>query len=218
MKRAATLSIVAVVVATIAVAASHRAWAAGSGSDQAEPAPKLSGSITGFYYAMRDQPDFGVGVASIDRGPLHLEARYNYEAKNSTSAFLGWTFSGGGELSYEITPIAGMLFGQTRGVVPGAEASAAYRQFDAYVEAEYVSDLDHHADSYVYAWSELGWRPVDWLRIGLVGQRTRVIHGDRDLQRGVFAQLSFGPATLSLYAFNPDLGSRYGIISLGVDF
>ena len=30
----------------------------------------ITGSATGFYYAMRDQPDFGVGVASINRGPL----------------------------------------------------------------------------------------------------------------------------------------------------
>ena len=28
----------------------------------------ITGSATGFYYAMRDQPDFGVGVASNDGG------------------------------------------------------------------------------------------------------------------------------------------------------
>jgi hypothetical protein len=212
MMRSAWLAAVAG-IATIASPACGLAAEPNSGE-----APKITGSITGFYYAMRDQPDFGVGVAAIDRGPLHLEARYNYEAKNSTSAFLGWKFSGGDALSYEITPIAGMLLGQTHAVVPGAEASVAYRQFDAYVEAEYVSDLDHHADSYVYAWSELGWRPVDWLRIGLVGQRTRVIQGDRDLQRGVFAQFAVGRVTVGLYAFNPDLASRYAIVSVGMDF
>jgi hypothetical protein len=212
MMRGAWLAAVAG-IATVAVPACGQAAEPGSGE-----APKFTGSVTGFYYAMRDQPDFGIGVAAIDRGPLHLEARYNYEAKNSTSAFLGWKFSGGEALTYEITPIAGMLFGQTRAVVPGAEVSLAYRQFDAYVEAEYVSDLDNHADSYVYAWSELGWRPVDWLRLGLVGQRTRIVQGDRDSQRGVFAQLAVGRVTVGLYAFNPDAGSRYAIVSLGVDF
>ena len=187
-------------------------------SAPADTAAKLTGNITGFYYAMRDQPDFGVGVASLDRDALHLEARYNYEARNAGSAFAGWKFAGGEGLSYEITPIIGFTFGQLHAIVPGAEASIAWRRFDAYVEAEYVGDQQDHAASYVYAWSELGWSPVDGLRLGLVGQRSRVIHSDRDLQRGLFAQLSFGPATLSFYAFNPDLGSRYAIVSLGMDF
>ncbi len=141
------------------------------------------------YYAMRDQPDFGVGVASLDRGPLHLEARYNYEARDSGSAFVGWKFAGGDTVSYEVTPIIGGLFGAARGVVPGLEVSVGWRTFDVYVEAEYVRDLDDSSASYYYAWSELGWKPVDWLRVGLVGQRTRTIDNGRDLQRGIFGQV-----------------------------
>jgi hypothetical protein len=53
-----------------------------------------SGAITGYYYAMRDQPDFGVGVATLERGGLHLEARHNYEARDSASTFVGWKFEG----------------------------------------------------------------------------------------------------------------------------
>jgi hypothetical protein len=167
---------------------------------------------------MRDQPDFGVGVAAFDRGALHLEMRYNYEARHATSVFAGWKFVGGEAITFEVTPIAGVLFGQAHGLVPGVEASVAYRAFDAYIEAEYVADRDNHADSYFYAWSELGWRPVEWLRLGFVGQRTRIVQNDRDLQRGVFAQLTFGNATLGLYAFNPNAGSRYGILSVGMRF
>ena len=105
-------------------------------------------AITGYYYAMRDQPDFGVGVAALDRGPLHLEARYNYEARNATSVFAGWKFAGGDELTFEVTPIVGGLFGAARGIVPGAEASVAWRDFDAYIEAEYVRDLEDASASY----------------------------------------------------------------------
>ncbi len=63
--------------------------------------PAWSGAVTGMYYAMRDQPDFGVGVASLNHGPLHLEARYNYEARDSGSAFVGWKFAGGDTVTYE---------------------------------------------------------------------------------------------------------------------
>ena len=134
--------------------------------------PAWSGAVTGMYYAMRDQPDFGVGVASLNHGPLHLEARYNYEARDSGSAFVGWKFAGGDSVSYELTPIIGALFGAARGVVPGLEASIGWRSLDVYVEAEYVRDLDESSASYFYSWTELGWKPVEWLRIGLVGQRT----------------------------------------------
>jgi len=183
-----------------------------------EEAPKVSGSVSALYYAMRDQSDFGVGVASINRGPLRFEARYNYEAPQATSTFVGWKFAGGDAVTYEITPIAGVLFGAAHGVIPGIEASVAWRSFDAYVEAEYVVDRDDSANSYFYAWSELGWRPLEWLRVGLAGQRTRIVHNDRAFQRGAFAQVTFSNLTVSLYAFNPDAGSRYGILSVAMSF
>ena len=82
------------------------AWIVWAGSALAAEAdapsePAWSGAVTGMYYAMRDQPDFGVGVGSLDRGPLHLEARYNYEARDAGSAFVGWKFSGGDTVTYE---------------------------------------------------------------------------------------------------------------------
>ena len=186
--------------------------------ENAADAPKTSVSVTGFYYAMRDQSDFGVAVASLNRGALHLEGRYNYEARDAGSLFVGWNLAGGEEVTFQVTPIVGGLFGAAHGVIPGVEASVAYRSVDAYIEAEYVADSTNSADSYYYAWSELGWKPAEWLRLGLVGQRTRVVHTERDLQRGLFAQFFLGPATLGVYFFNPDSASRYVIGALGIQF
>ncbi len=84
---------------------------------------KVSGSVTGMYYAMRDQPDFGVGVASMNIGALRFEGRYNYEVRDAGSLFVGWKFSGGDVVTFEITPIVGGLVGAAHGVVPGVEAS-----------------------------------------------------------------------------------------------
>ena len=181
-------------------------------------ASPLSGSFTGYYYTMRDQSDFGVGVASLNRGPLHFEARYNYEAMRSASIFAGWNFGAGETLTFAVTPIVGVLFGDVRAVIPGVEASVAYGDVDGYIEAEYVRDLGNRSDSYFYAWSELGWKPAHWLRIGLVGQRSHDVNNGRDFQRGAFVQLMFGKITLGFYGFNPDSGSRYGIFSLGAQF
>jgi hypothetical protein len=177
-----------------------------------------SGSITGYYYAMRDEPDFGVGVATLDYGRLHLEGRWNYEATDAGSAFVGWKFAGGEAVTFEITPIVGVLFGTARGVVPGVEASVAWGPFDAYLEAEYVDDRRQPGSRYYYAWSELAWNPTEWLRVGLAGQRTQTVDTGRDFQVGAFAQVTWRKVTASVYAFNPDAASRYVIGSLGVSF
>ncbi len=186
--------------------------------NERDDAPAVSGSITGYYYAMRDQSDFGVGVVSLNRGALHFEGRYNYEATNSASVFAGWNFSGGDALTFDVTPIVGVLFGDVHGVIAGVEASVGYGNVDGYIEAEYVRDLGNHSDSYFYAWSELGWKPLHWLRIGLVGQRSHEVNNGRDFQRGAFVQLMFGKVTIGFYGFNPDSGARYGIVSLGAQF
>ena len=203
----------------IAIAAVTAALApCASPAAEPEAAPQTSFSLNGSYYAMRDEPDFGVFVAALQRGPVRFEARQNYEAKSATSLFAGYAWSGGEEVTWSVTPLLGGLFGSARGVVPGMEASVAWRKLDLYVEAEYVHDLDDRSASYFYAWTELGWRPVEAIRIGLVGQRTRIVSNDRDFQRGVFGQVTLGKATIGVFAFNPESASRYVVLSLGLAF
>ena len=198
------------VALVVALAAGGDAIAAGD--------ERPSGAITGYYYAMRDEPDFGVGVAALDYKRWHFEARYNYEAENAGSAFIGYKFKGGDVVTFEVTPIVGAMFGSARGVVPGVEASVAWGPFDAYVEAEYVNDRRLPGTSYYYSWSELAWTPVEWLRVGLVGQRTSTVDTGREFQRGVFAQATIDRFTFGVYFFNPDSGARYAIGSVGASF
>lgn len=187
-------------------------------ASEAPPARALSGAITGYTYVLPDEPDFGMAVGSINVGSLRFEGRYNYEARASASAFVGWKFAGGQDVKWEVTPILGTLWGRAQGTIPGVELSVAYKSVDFYTEAEYVIDRDNAHDNYFYAWSELGWRPVEWLRIGLVGQRTRVVHNDRDLQRGALLQAFVGKFTFSVYAFNPDNADRYATFALGIGY
>ena len=184
----------------------------------ADDAPEIAAGVNLSWYAMRDERDFGVVVATLDRGPLRLEARYNYELRHAASVFVGWTFEGGETLRWQARPILGALFAGSGAAIPGVEATLAYGPFDAYVEAEYVVSLERHPDSYFYAWSELAWRPVDRLRIGFVAQRTRVVDSERDIQRGIFGQLVLPHGTVSVYAFNPDGRSRYTVVSLALSY
>jgi hypothetical protein len=175
--------------------------------------------LSASYYSFRNQDDFTLAVLRADRGPLHLEARYNYEALDSGSLFVGWKFSGGEKLAWEVTPILGVVFGQKEGIAPGIELSLGYGIVDFYSESEYVRDTSVRQDSFTYSWNELGFSPLEWLRFGLVTQRTMVYQSDRDIQRGLFAQFTHRKATLGIYAFNPDdSADRFSVFSLGATF
>ena len=175
-------------------------------------------ALTAYPTQVRGGDNTTSAIAVADRGPLHLEARYGYETKDSRSAFAGWTFSGGEAVTWELTPLVGGGWGPVRSFIPGFEASLAWGKLDFYVEAEFVRDRGEKTDSYNYAWSELGYRPLEWLRVGAVGQRTRAYGGDREFQRGPFVQVTVGPATIGGFWFNPGSKDQVFVASIGVTF
>lgn len=187
-----------------------------NGATDGKPAWEIA--VTAFPTVVRGGQNYTSGIATADRGPLHLEARVNYESIGARSAFVGWNFSGGDAVTWELTPLLGGAWGTTQAFVPGLEASLAWKKFDFYVEAEYVRSRADSAENYAYAWSELGWRPVQWLRLGLAGQRTNIYGGDRSFQRGPFAQFTWGAITLGGYWFNPGSSAQIFVGSLGVAF
>ena len=214
MKAARTVAAVAAALACTAVGAEE-----GAGRRAAPPEkPSWEFALTAYPTDVRGGDNYTSGIGVADRGPLHLEARYNYESVGARSAFVGWTFSGGETIAWEITPLLGGAWGSLHAFVPAVEASVSWRQFDFYVEAEAVRDQREHDDSYFYAWSELGYRPAEWLRFGLVAQRTRAYGGERDIQRGPFAQLTWRRVTLGGFWFNPGSKDQVFVASLGVAF
>jgi hypothetical protein len=175
-------------------------------------------AITAYPTQVRGGDNTTSAIAVADRGPLHLEARYGYEAKDSRSAFVGWTFSGGETVAWELTPLLGGAWGPVQAFVPGLEASVAWGRLDFYIEAEFLRDRNERTDSYNYAWSELGFKAFDWLRIGAVGQRTRAYGGEREFQRGPFAQVTWGRATIGAFWFNPGSSDQVFVASIGAAF
>jgi hypothetical protein len=202
----------ATVVATPARAAEEERSATSVAS------PSWEFAVTAYPTRVRGGENYTSAIASADRGSLHLEARYNYESIGARSAFVGWNFSGGEEITWELTPLLGGVWGTTQGFVPGLEASVAWRKLDFYVEAEYVRDSSKHTNSYFYAWSELGFRPVEWLRFGLAGQRTRAYGGEREIQRGPFAQFTWHSITVGGYWFNPGSSEQVFVGLIGATF
>ena len=209
------IACIASVAATSALASEE-----GHGGRRASPASKPSWEfgITAYPTVVSGGDNYTSAIAVADRGPLHLEARYNYESVGARSAFVGWTFSGGETLTWELTPLLGGAWGTTQAFVPALEGSLGWRQFDFYLEGEYVRDNKDQTSSYWYAWSELGYQPAEWVRIGVAAQRTRAYGGEREIQRGPFAQFTWRNITIGGFWFNPGSSEQVFVGSIGATF
>jgi len=187
------------------------------GAAAEEQAAAWNFTASGYWNMPREESNYGSGIFGADHGKLHLEARINYEARHAQSAFLGWSFSGGESIQFKATPILGFVTGGAHGPIAGLEASIAAGKFDYYLEAEYLTGSGS-TSPYTYAWSELAYRPVEWLRLGFAMQRTRIYGGEREFQRGGLVQLTFGKFTAGVYWFNPTTPQQIVITSLAVSF
>jgi hypothetical protein len=179
--------------------------------------PSWSWSASAYQYWLPGDSDFLVGIATADRGGLHLEARWQYEDLRSASIFAGWTFEAGEALHLEVRPMAGVLFGRTNGLVPALELDLGWRWLELYVEAEYVVDLAETGASFFYLWSELTAAPAEWLALGLVGQRTRLVRTSVEVQRGLLGRLSHRGLSAAVYLFNPATPDWYMVTALSLE-
>ena len=189
----------------------------------AAPAPETEASswefgLSGALYVLPDEEDFVQPTFRADRGLFHFETRFNYEDRDSVSFFAGVNLELGDEVKLVLTPMIGGLAGQTDGIIPALEADLTVGPFEAYGEAEYVFDLGDSDSKYFYMWSELSLWPTEWLRAGVVTQRTRVYQTDRDIQRGLLVGFTFKKLDGTVYLFNPGADDHYTVVSLGLSF
>ena len=154
----------------------------------------------------------------VDRGGLHLEGRYNYEARDTGSAWFGWNLSFGDELKFMVTPMVGGVFGQTRGIATGLTITLDWGPLALWSQSEYVFDLKDSSNDYFYVWSELSVTGPEWLRVGLVLQRTRVFQTATELQGGPLAGVSFWKLSGTVYFFSPGQDDQFVVVALAGTF
>ena len=175
-------------------------------------------SVSASIYLVPDDREYVQPTITADRGWLHMEARYNYEALDTGSAWVGYNFSGGKTIEWEFTPMVGGVFGDMTGIAPGYKGLLSWKKFELYSEGEYVFDTHDNEGSFFYNWSELSLSPVDWFRFGLVGQRTRVYDTNVDIQRGLLIGFSYKEMNFTTYVFNLDEHRPTWVFSAGVSF
>jgi hypothetical protein len=190
---------------------------------QAQSADTIS-QDTEWYFSLTNDfyfgPDGGYFDPSFtaDHRHLHLEARYNMEDYQTGSLWYGYNFSGGNKLGYYITPMVGIIFGNTDGIAPDVILDIYYGKLDFYSDNEYLIDFSGKENSYFYTWTELTFAPWDWMHFGLALQHTKLHQTAAEIERGVTLGLTYKFISLTGYVFNPGLDGRYGFVSLSVSF
>lgn len=154
---------------------------------------------------------------AMDLNWLHLEARYNYEALDTGSAWVGYNFNFGEKLAITLTPMVGAVFGETSGFAPGYEISAKWWKLEFYKEGEFLIDSVANSGNFYYSWAEFRLVLAEWARVGMVVQRTRLYQTEFDTQRGMMASISIQKLNLNAYLFNPDK-NPFWVFSIRIPF
>ena len=153
-----------------------------------------------------------------DKGNLHLEARYNYEDLKTFSGWVGYNFFGGDEFEYFITPMLGAAIGRTDGIAPGLEFTLGYAGFELYSESEYLFDFASSDYNFFYSWSDFTYSPLDWLWIGISGQRTRLYETEVEIDRGLILGGAYRNFEITGYFYNVFTDDAFFMLALGTEF
>ena len=169
-----------------------------------------------FYFIQDDF--FVLPVFIADKNKLHLEARYNYEDRETFSGWVGYNFTGGNAFEYTITPMVGGVVGLSNGMAPGIEVTLGFNGFELYSEAEQYFDFETSANHFFYMWTDLTYSPNDWLWFGLSGQRTRVYQTDLDIQRGLLIGAGLKQWELTTYLYNIASDDPFVMVAISKGF
>jgi hypothetical protein len=169
-----------------------------------------------FYFIPDDF--FVLPVFQADKNKLHLEARYNYEDRETFSAWIGYIFQGGNTLEYTITPMLGGVVGRSDGIAPGLEVTLNFKGFELYSEGEFYLDFEASENHYLYNWTDLTYSPTDWLWFGISGQRTRAYQTALDIQRGLLIGVGLKNWELTTYAYNLGFEDPFVLVSISKQF
>jgi len=175
-------------------------------------------SLSTSTYLVQNGRDYINPNLVADRGWLHLEARYNYEAIKTGSLWLGYNLSFGKKLALEATPMFGGVFGDITGIAPGYTISISYEPIEFFTQGEYFFDVRDHSENFFYTWSELSYAPVTWFRVGIVVDRTKALGSNFDVRRGPLVGFKYKKVDLTTYWLDPGSRDAAFIFTVALNF
>jgi hypothetical protein len=159
----------------------------------------------------------GVGGVAVLPG-VGPAGRRCYEDLDTGSLWAGYNVDGGSDLVYQLTPMLGVVFGHLNGIAPGYEVTLAYKRFVFSGQGEYVFDATTHSNDFFYAWTELSYRLIRHLRLGVAMQHTKDYQTQVDVQRGLLIGFSYGRFDFAAYVFNVDKPDPPVVLGIAATF
>ena len=169
-------------------------------------------------YIVPDEGGYVSPIATADRDWLHLEARYNYEELRTGSLWTGYNFAFGKRVEFQVTPMFGVVAGRINGIAPGLEASLTYKRLELAVASEYVIQPSRLNESFYLAWPTLTYSVTQWLRGGLVAQRTQTYQTPLEIQRGFLVGVLRKRFEFTTYVFNLGWAQPTWVLEAGISY
>lgn len=148
------------------------------------------------YYSKESNFTLVPVVSLQNKKNWYAEGRFNYEDLQTVSMHFGKSFTREGKIAYSVTPLAGVLLGNTSGVSLGSNIELDYKKLNWFTQTQYVFTK---AD-FLYTWSELFYSPVDWFYGGGAIQHTYVKSEGHLWEPG--AGVGFSVKNISLTAYD----------------
>ncbi len=187
-------------------------------SNPTMPANPWEFNLTVSGYIVPDGESYAQPTFMGDRGKLHVEARYNYEAQQTGSLWVGYNWSVGKKLTLEATPMVGGVFGDVNGVAPGLKFTVTRKKVELYSENEYVVDAATMAGNFFYTWTQLTYSPAKWFKGGYVVQRTRAYQTPLSIQRGLLAEFTYKKTQFTTDVFDLVEATPTVVLTIGYSF
>ena len=171
---------------------------------------QLNGTFEEYYYIGREKTFYMATVVTDHAAnDWYIEGRYNYDAINAVSAYLGKTFEKKALISYSITPMAGLIGGRLNGGSVGANVAFDCKGLSFASQSQYTISVQNKATNFIYSLSELTYHFREFLSAGVSLQQTAIYRAGGTPEKGILIRAELKKFSFPLYIFNPSTNERY---------
>ena len=149
---------------------------------------------------------------------VYTEMRYNYEEMETASVYLGKSFSKERELSYDITPMLGMVFGNFNGGSLAINMDVEYKKTFVSMQMQYTASSDAKENNFLFNWTEMAYQPLEWFYTGVSMQQTKMYKTGFKSEYGVLIGFLVKKFTIPVYVFSPVNKNRNFIVGINVEW
>ena len=171
------------------------------------------------YYNLQSNKSFSVmPVVFMETNKnWYVECRYNYEAPETFSAYIGKTFKKTSAVSYSFSPMIGVVGGEFNGYSIGLNSSFEYKRYSLTSACQYTICSKDRYQNFAYSWTDIGYKLMPNLSFGLSLQQTKTFCNST-ADGGIFVQATFQKWTVPVYMFNPAGKMNYFMVGINYEW